>query len=346
MHQQIIKYKRPFVTSVILFIALSLNAQKLESNLPDSLTSNSLELYRNVFWNNIPKPLNWTNDYENIYTDEEQTQLNNLILAFEKETSIEIAIVTLDTIKTSAEKFNSLSLHIANTWKIGKAEKNNGILIAISAGYRKIKIHTGDGISDRMSEYDTKEILQNYFLPAFKNGEYYAGTMNGLNQIIKLLKTSPNINKFNYHKDSLILKLPEMNNDTLDCEADIYWKIIKRGKASIPFLIESITDTTLTNIYDYCKKGKLTVGEVSYFALNEIAEFPEFSVTHIQFDVVENGCWNFFDYLFNTKNKPEFQKMVRSFYHSNTYEYYEFKQTELTECYKKYGILGKYKLKR
>ena len=74
MHQLKTKYKRPFVTIVIIFFALSLKAQKLELKQPDSLTPKSLELYRSVFWNNIPKPLNWTNDYENIYTDEEQNE--------------------------------------------------------------------------------------------------------------------------------------------------------------------------------------------------------------------------------------------------------------------------------
>lgn len=46
-----------------------------------------------------------------------------------------------------------------------------------------------------------------------------------------------------------------MKTDTLDCSADVYWKIIKRGKEYIPLLIEGLTDTTKTNIYNYCKKA-------------------------------------------------------------------------------------------
>ena len=145
-------------------------------------------------------------------------------------------------------------------------------------------------------------------------------------------------------KDSLIAMLPTMKADTFDCTADIYWKIIQRGKTSIPLLIESLTDTRMTNIYDNCKLGKLNVGEVSYFALQEIAEFPAFLVTNIQFDLVANNCWNFYDYFFDNKNKPEYQKMMRDFYDTyktSKYVFVKYDEKELKKCYKLYRIEGK-----
>lgn len=151
---------------------------------------------------------------------------------------------------------------------------------------------------------------------------------------------------FEKSKDSLILLLPDMKSDSLDCDADIYWRIIKRGKASIPLLIESLTDTTMTNVYDHCKKGKMNIGEVSYFALEELAEFPAFVVTQIQFDLIdEHGCWSFYDYLFDNKNKKAYQKKVRSFYNSNRFVFEKFDAKDLNDCRKKYEIEGKLKWK-
>jgi hypothetical protein len=151
---------------------------------------------------------------------------------------------------------------------------------------------------------------------------------------------------FGKSKDSLISQLPEMKSDSLDCNADIYWRIIRRGKASIPLLIENLTDTTMTNIYDHCKKGKLNIAEVSYFALEELAEFPAFVVTQIQFDVIdEHGCWSFFDYFFDNKNKKAYQKKVKDFYNSNKYVFVKFDTKDLNDCRKKYKIDGKLKWK-
>lgn len=172
-----------------LFLVSNLNAQNTEIVPKDNLKTKSIELFREIYWNNLPKPVSWTNDYENLFSDVERTKLDSIITKFEKETTIEISIVTIDTIKTSKEKFEDLTLHIAQTWKIGKAEKDNGILIGISKGYRRIRIQNGNGIEKIITDEETKKIIENYFIPEFKKGEYYKGTLNGLREIINVLKS-------------------------------------------------------------------------------------------------------------------------------------------------------------
>jgi len=174
---------------LILFLAFSTKAQDaIYTGKVDSLKAKSVEVYRQIFWDNLPKPLNWTNDYENLFSDEEEIKLNQIISDFEKETTVEIAIVTIDTFKVSKEKFEDLTLHIARTWGAGKKEKSNGILIAISKGYRQIRIQNGDGITPILSDEETSEIIQNQIIPYFKKEEYFEGTQAGLFEIIKLLK--------------------------------------------------------------------------------------------------------------------------------------------------------------
>ena len=114
--------------------------------------------------------------------------LNQIISNFEKETTVEIAIVTIDTFKVSKEKFEDLSLHIARTWGVGKKDKSNGVLIAISDGYRQIRIQNGDGITLLISDEETTNIIKNQVIPYFKKEEYFEGTQACLLEIIKLLK--------------------------------------------------------------------------------------------------------------------------------------------------------------
>ena len=83
---------------------------------------------------------------------------------------------------------------------------------------------------------------------------------------------------------SLVDSLQFIKSDTFNCNADIYWKIVSQGKKAIPLLIDKLTDTTQTNIKYHCKKTNLNVGEVAQFALTEIANFPAFLVTKMQFD--------------------------------------------------------------
>lgn len=174
---------------LILLLAFSTKAQTTDSLKLESKISVSLEFYRQVFWDDLPKPLKWTNDYENLFSDDEEAKLNQIITDFEKETTVEIAIVTIDTVKVSQEKFEDLSLHIARTWGVGKKEKSNGILVAISKGYRQIRIQNGDGIAIIISDEETADIIQNQIIPYFKNEEYFEGTQSGLLNIIDLLRT-------------------------------------------------------------------------------------------------------------------------------------------------------------
>ncbi|UGS24758.1 TPM domain-containing protein [Flavobacterium channae] len=178
-----------FFQLLILFFGFSTKAQNIDTLTSEGKKSESIELYRQVFWDNLPKPINWTNDYENLFSDEEEALLNQIITDFEKETSVEIAVVSIDTFKVSKEKFSDLSLHMAKTWGVGKKEKSNGILILISNGYRQIIIQNGDGIVLFLSDDETAKIIRNQIIPYFKKEEYFKGTKVGLLKIMELLKT-------------------------------------------------------------------------------------------------------------------------------------------------------------
>ncbi|MBF0595854.1 hypothetical protein IM532_00010 [Faecalibacter sp. WQ 117] len=39
-----------------------------------------------------------------------------------------------------------------------------------------------------MSDFETKQIIENQFIPYFKNDDYYKGTYNGILEIIEKLK--------------------------------------------------------------------------------------------------------------------------------------------------------------
>lgn len=126
------------------------------------------------------KTLGWTSDYEHIFTEDQIFELDSIIGNFEKETTIEIAIVTIDSSWTTKENFDSLTLTICRNWGVGKKNKNNGILIAISTGLRKIRIQNGYGIEKILSDAETKKIIDDIIVPEFKNGNYFEGTKNGL----------------------------------------------------------------------------------------------------------------------------------------------------------------------
>jgi uncharacterized protein len=134
------------------------------------------------------KAIGWVNDFESVYTRREIMELDSIINDFERETSVEIAIVTIDSSWISAERFDGLTFAIANEWGVGKKGVNNGILIGISKGLRVIRIQNGYGIETTLTDAETKNILEEYILPDFRNGRFFQGTKSGLLAIMRELR--------------------------------------------------------------------------------------------------------------------------------------------------------------
>jgi uncharacterized protein len=153
----------------------------------DTSEYHKLQVYRQIFWDSLPKPIGWTNDFEGLFTVSQEQQFDSIITDFKNKTSINIYIVTLDTMHTSKEKFDDLALHIATNWSNMQIEAHNTVTICISAAHRRIRICNDDGIAKILTDEETKEIMDNNFIPAFKKANYYEGTLNGLSVLISTL---------------------------------------------------------------------------------------------------------------------------------------------------------------
>ena len=143
----------------------------------------------------------------------------------------------------------------------------------------------------------------------------------------------------------MVDSLHYIKGDTLDCNADIYWRIIAQGDKAIPFLIQKLDDTTNTNIHFICKNGTLNVAEIAYKALDEIVILPmAVIVPHIQFDHFDgDGCWSFYKYFYINNNKAAFKKNMNEWYSPNRFRIKKISKVNMTDCRLKYKIFNYYK---
>jgi uncharacterized protein len=141
------------------------------------------------------RPIGYVNDFESVFTKNENLSLDTLVSNIEKESTVEIAVVSIDTAlihvwdSTYHKKlsFDTLTLLIAKRWAIGKKNKDNGILIGFSKELHLLRIQNGYGIEKKISNIETKEIIDDFILPQFKKGNYYEGVKAGILAIYKKL---------------------------------------------------------------------------------------------------------------------------------------------------------------
>lgn len=176
------------IQTFFLFISFTISSIGFcQSNVPNPNISDSNLENKKIDYH-IPKPIGYVSDFERIFSIDEVTFLDSVIKDFENKTTIQIAIISIDTSMVSIDKFEDYTLQILRTWGVGQKDKNNGILIGISMGYRRIRIQNGYGIEKILSNEETKQIIDSNFIPNFKKGEMYNGTFLGLKAIMDKLK--------------------------------------------------------------------------------------------------------------------------------------------------------------
>lgn len=134
---------------------------------------------------------NWVFDQEDVLSETEEAALNEIITQFEKETSNEIAIVTTADIGDH-EKMVFYAVDFGERYGVGKKEKDNGLIIAFSASLRETFIATGLGTEKILTDPICKGIVDQEMVPEFKNGNYFKGIQNGLNECIRIWKEKEN----------------------------------------------------------------------------------------------------------------------------------------------------------
>ncbi len=180
--------KLVFTILSILFLCVHSNNSVCQSipnfNPNEVMSSDELAQYRQSIWDSLPAAVGWVNDFEGIFSASQGDTLESMIAHFEKASSIEIAIVTVDTNMVAREKFTAFTERLLKVWGIGKKLKRNGIVILVSSGYKQIEIITDAGIDPFMTEPQKIAIIKKVFVPEYKRDHYFEGTYLGLKTIL------------------------------------------------------------------------------------------------------------------------------------------------------------------
>lgn len=166
---------------IILFLTLNLISCKsttVESQIKNQESSkiNKLE---------FPNQLGFVNDFEDIFTKEQNAFLTNLLKYYQETSNREITIITIEFIPEKTD-FMQYAIGLANNWKVGENNNGNGLTIVLSKTLRKIRISTTTKtqyyyLSDKLCQKVVDEIM----IPEFKKEKYYDGLLLGLNELIK-----------------------------------------------------------------------------------------------------------------------------------------------------------------
>jgi uncharacterized protein len=115
--------------------------------------------------------------------------LEDKLAAFEQTKGTQIVVLLVPT--TQPEDIASYANRVANTWKIGRKEVGDGILLIVAKGDRKVRIEVAKTLEGAVPDLAAKMIIDEAITPRFRQGDFAGGLQAGADGLIARISGEP-----------------------------------------------------------------------------------------------------------------------------------------------------------
>jgi uncharacterized protein len=112
--------------------------------------------------------------------------LERKLKVFEDSTSNQMAILIVNTL--DGENIEQFGIRVADKWKLGTKDRDNGILLLFAINDRKARIEVGQGLEGPLPDILCNQIIRNEVAPNFRRNDYDAGVTAAVDAIAAAIK--------------------------------------------------------------------------------------------------------------------------------------------------------------
>ena len=112
--------------------------------------------------------------------------LENRLAAFEAKKGSQIAVLIVLT--TQPEDIAQFGIRVAEAWKIGRKNVDDGVILIVAKEDRKLRLEVGYGLEGAIPDAIAKRVIAETITPLFKKGDYAGGIDVGVTQLMQLIE--------------------------------------------------------------------------------------------------------------------------------------------------------------
>lgn len=101
--------------------------------------------------------------------------LSEQLRTMESQGLAQMAILTVPDL--GDETIETFSIRVAEAWKLGHKDRDNGLLLVISLSPRKIRLEVGYGLEAVITDQISDHLIRKHLVPAFRQNAYGQGIM-------------------------------------------------------------------------------------------------------------------------------------------------------------------------
>lgn len=132
-------------------------------------------------------------------TDATVAELNGKLTELRQQTSIEAAVVVIESIGDALPEEFSVALF--RKWGLGKKDKDNGVLILLMTGDRIVRFEVGYGLEGVLTDAMSKRIQTTRMMPYLRKNDWDGAVTAAVDAVVELL-TDPDSDLQNEPEDA------------------------------------------------------------------------------------------------------------------------------------------------
>jgi len=134
----------------------------------------------------VPSLSSRVNDYANLISPAAEARIDRLLAKLEQDEGAQVAVLTIDSLE--GEPLEEYSLRVAESWKLGRADQDDGALLLIAKNDRTMRLEVGYGLEPVLTDVMSKRILDQILRPRFRAGDFDGGVERALEAVDGLIR--------------------------------------------------------------------------------------------------------------------------------------------------------------
>jgi uncharacterized protein len=124
-------------------------------------------------------------DQANVMTAESRGDVESKLKDLEDKSGIQLVVATVKSLQGS--DIESYANELFRFWKLGQAQKSNGVLLLVAPSEHKVRIEVGYGLEGTLTDALSSVIISSAIIPRFKTGDFSDGIERGVDGVISVL---------------------------------------------------------------------------------------------------------------------------------------------------------------
>ena len=128
-----------------------------------------------------PAPFRFVNDQAQLMAPADAKKLEGGLRRYADNTGTQVVVVTVPSL--GGRDVADYGRALGTAWGVGQRDKNNGVVVLVSAQEHKVTVQAGSGLKSSITPEVTSRIIAQ-MTPSFKQGNYFGGLRAGLNTLM------------------------------------------------------------------------------------------------------------------------------------------------------------------